>query len=98
MGTARQIGDSITQASLARDYDTLETIYGVDAVLVDPAGVEVRGSEIVEWYRGFREAFPDDFSWEPIATHETDFTAIDEGCDQLEFLNQLGLAPATSAA
>lgn len=79
MGEAREVMDRITERALARDFDALRPIYGSGAVLVDPGVGELTGEAIIDWYRIFDRAFPTDLSYEPIASHESGNTAIDEG-------------------
>lgn len=79
MGEAREVMDRITKAALAKDFDALRSIYGSEAVLVDPGEGELTGEAIVEWYRAFARTFPTDLSYEPIASYESGDAAIDEG-------------------
>ena len=78
MGTAREVADSITEAVVAGDFETLKGFYAPGAVLVDPLAGEVPGDGIVEVYRGFLEAFSE-LGYEQIGQHESGNVAIDEG-------------------
>jgi ketosteroid isomerase-like protein len=79
MGEARDIMDRLTNAVVGKDYETLSTLYAPEAVAIDPAVGEINGADdIVEYFKGFLEAFPD-LDWEPKHEHESGNTAIDEG-------------------
>jgi hypothetical protein len=80
MGQARDVLDRVT--TLAVDEHNLESAldwYANDAVIQTPDAGEVRGREgIADYWRELLDALPDSH-YEPIAKHETERTAIDEG-------------------
>ncbi|MEX2551376.1 MAG: nuclear transport factor 2 family protein [Actinomycetota bacterium] len=79
MGEAREVMDRVTKAVVGKDLETLSTLYAPQAVAVDPNVGEIQGPEnIVEYFKGFHEAFPD-LKWEPSREFESGNTAIDEG-------------------
>ncbi len=79
MGAARESIDRMTAAMVNHDVDALAAAYSEDAVAVTPDEGELKGSdEIVRYLGGLLSAFPD-FTWEPLAEHESGDTSIDEG-------------------
>ncbi len=79
MGEAREVIDRMTECVVTKDLETLATLYAADAVAVTPEQGEIKGrDQVVQYLKTFTDAFPD-FSWEPIAKHESGDTAVDEG-------------------
>jgi predicted ester cyclase len=79
MGEAREVLNRLTEAVFARDWDAVGRCYASNAVLVTPDEGEISGSEeVVQWYRGFLDAFPD-ARYESLYEHEDGNTAVDEG-------------------
>ncbi len=79
MGQARETMDRVTAAVMSGDGDALGQLYAADAVAETPdVGRIEGGGAIAEYLLSFSRAFPD-ASWEALATHECDDTAIDEG-------------------
>jgi len=71
--------DRITNAVVTGDAAALRRLYAADAVAETPDVGRIEGSEaIAEYLMSFPRAFPD-ASWEALATHECEDTAIDEG-------------------
>jgi ketosteroid isomerase-like protein len=79
MGHAREVMDRITNAVVSGDEASLRQLYAPNAVAETPdAGRVEGGAAVAEYMMGFPRAFPD-ASWEGLALHECDDTAIDEG-------------------
>ena len=79
MGEARDVMDRFTNAMMSGDFETVSTLYAREAVVIDPGAGEIKGPDnIVEFFKGFQEAFPD-LTWEPLHEHESGNVAIDEG-------------------
>ncbi len=79
MGQAREVMDRITNAVVTGDEAALRQLYAADAVAETPDVGRIEGSgAIAEYHMSLSRAFPD-ASWEALATHECDDTAIDEG-------------------
>lgn len=79
MGEARAVMDRMTEAVVAHDMERLASLYAVDAVAETPEAGEIRGrDEIVEYLKGFNDAFPDG-RYELVVAHEAGDVAIDEG-------------------
>jgi len=79
MGAARETIDRMTAAMVSHDVAALAAAYAEDAVAVTPDEGELKGrDEIVRYLSGFLSAIPD-FTWEPLAEHESGDTSIDEG-------------------
>jgi ketosteroid isomerase-like protein len=79
MGQAREVMDGITNAVVMGDEAALRQLYAADAVAETPDVGRIQGGgAIAEYLMSFPRAFPD-ASWEALATHECDDTAIDEG-------------------
>jgi ketosteroid isomerase-like protein len=79
MGKARELMDRVTEAVLAGDDDALREIYDPDVEITTPDAGRLRGVEgVVEWNRGFIDAFSErDYRSEQ--KFETDDSAIDQG-------------------
>ncbi|MCA1825212.1 MAG: nuclear transport factor 2 family protein [Frankia sp.] len=79
MGQAREVVDRMTEAMMTRDVKALEGLYAPNAVFTTPDQGEITGREaVVDYLRGFIDAFPD-LQWEELAKHESGNTTIDEG-------------------
>lgn len=79
MGAARETIDRMTAAMVNHNLAALAAAYAEDAVAVTPDEGELKGrDEIVRYLGGFLSAIPD-FTWEPLAEHESGDTSIDEG-------------------
>ena len=79
MGEAREVMDRLTDAVMGGNAEAMLEVYADDATLVTPDQGEITGADAIgEYHRQFSQAFPD-AGWEPIAKHEVDNTAIDEG-------------------
>ena len=79
MGEARKVMDRVTAAFFSKDYDAVRQLYASDAVIEAPDAGELKGSdEIIEYMRGFFEAFPD-ARLESMRSFECGDTAVDEG-------------------
>ena len=79
MGAARETIDRMTAAMVNHDVAALAAAYAEDAVAVTPDEGELKGrDQIVRYLGGFLSAIPD-FTWEPLAEHESGDTSIDEG-------------------
>jgi ketosteroid isomerase-like protein len=79
MGQAREAMDRVTRAMTSQDLEALETLYAPDAVAETPDQGTLSGRDaIVEYFAGLTTAFPD-ASYDPLHSHETADTAIDEG-------------------
>ena len=79
MGEAREVMDRLTDAVMGGNAEAMREVYADDATLVTPDQGEITGADAIgEYHRQFSQAFPD-AGWEPIAKHEVDNTAIDEG-------------------
>ncbi len=79
MGAARETVDRMTAAMVNHDVAALAAAYAEDAVAVTPDEGELKGrDEIVRYLGGLLSAIPD-FTWEPLAEHESGDTSIDEG-------------------
>jgi ketosteroid isomerase-like protein len=79
MGEARKVMDLVTDAMLAKDFDTLASLYAPDALARTPELGEIRGREqIAGYFRQYMNAFPDS-RYELVAAHEAGNVAIDEG-------------------
>ena len=77
MGQAREVMDRITNAVVTGDEAALRRLYAADAVAETPDVGRIEGSgAIAEYHLSLVRAFPD-ASWEALATHECDDTAID---------------------
>ncbi|HVE46493.1 MAG TPA: nuclear transport factor 2 family protein [Acidimicrobiales bacterium] len=75
---ARVVFDRMTEAVMGGKLEDLAGLYAADAVASTPEG-EIRGNEqIVAYLKQFVDAFPD-LHWEPLYTHESGNTAVDEG-------------------
>ena len=79
MGQPRELMNRATQAVLTGDLDALREIYAPDVVVTTPdAGVLHGIDALIEWNRGFINAFSDqDFRLERAL--ETEDCAIDQG-------------------
>lgn len=79
MGAARATIDRMTAAMVNHDVAALAATYAEDAVAVTPDEGELKGrDEIARYLGGLLSAIPD-FTWEPLAEHESGDTSIDEG-------------------
>ncbi|HEX7276755.1 MAG TPA: nuclear transport factor 2 family protein [Acidimicrobiales bacterium] len=79
MGAAREAIDRMTAAMVNHDVAALAAAYAEDAVAVTPDEGEIKGREEIVRYLGtFLTAIPD-FTWEPLAEHDSGDTSIDEG-------------------
>jgi ketosteroid isomerase-like protein len=79
MGAARQTIDRMTAAMVNHDVTALAAVYADDAVAVTPDAGELKGrDEVAGYLGGLLTAIPD-FTWEPLAEHESGDTSIDEG-------------------
>ena len=79
MGDAREVMDRITKALLGKEWETVASLYAPDAVAVDPIAGQVSGSGVVELFKEFVNAFPEDINFEPLGVYESGNVAIDEG-------------------
>ncbi len=79
MGEAREVMNGLTEAVMKGDVDTAAAMHADDAVSVTPDQGELVGrQQAIDYLMGFRDAFPD-LAWEPLQSHESGDTAIDEG-------------------
>ena len=78
-GTARDLMDRMTAATVAHDLDALQALYAPDCVIETPDAGTLHGRQgLATWMGQFLNAFPD-MSWEHAYGHETGEVAIDEG-------------------
>jgi ketosteroid isomerase-like protein len=76
---ARQVMNRVTQAVVDNDLEAAKACYAEDAVVETPDEGTLRGREAIgDWLGRFATAFPDG-TYELVAGHEADSTAIDEG-------------------
>lgn len=69
----------MTDAMFADDFDTVASLYAEEAVVETPDMGELHGRErIVEYLKGFTDAFPD-ARYELISGREAGNVAVDEG-------------------
>jgi steroid delta-isomerase-like uncharacterized protein len=79
MGEARDLMDQVTAAFFSGEGSKAAELYASDAVVVTPDAGELKGGdEVVAWMKQFLDAFPD-VRYEPLFSHESGNTAIDEG-------------------
>lgn len=79
MAAAREVMDSLTEAFFARNYDDVRRLYAADAVIEAPDAGELKGGdEVIDYMRGFFDAFPD-ARFESLRSLECGDTAVDEG-------------------
>ena len=79
MGEARQAMDAVTEAVFNKNPEAAARLYGPDAVAITPDQGELTGREqIAQYIKQLTDAFPD-ATYEPISTHESGDTAVDEG-------------------
>jgi ketosteroid isomerase-like protein len=77
-GEARRVFDRMTKAVVNHDVEALAGVYAADAIASSPDG-EIRGrDQILAYLKQFLDAFPD-LTWEPLHSHESGNTAVDEG-------------------
>jgi ketosteroid isomerase-like protein len=77
-GEARRVFDRMTEAVVNHDLEALAAVYAPDAVASSPEG-EIRGrDQIIAYLKEYLDAFPD-LTWEPLHSHESGNTAVDEG-------------------
>lgn len=75
--TPRERAETFTAAYNAGDLSTAAELYLPEVVFVGPE-VELKGREqVTEYFRAFREAFPDGYS-EVVARHDSGDSTIDE--------------------
>lgn len=79
MGQARELMDKATDAFVAKDFDTLRTLYAPDVVATTPDAGTLHGFDaLLDWNRPLAEAFPD-MQYESSVKHEAGDCAIDQG-------------------
>jgi hypothetical protein len=79
MGEARAVMDRMTEAMVGDDMEALASLYAVDALAETPELGQIKGREqIIEYLKGFSEAFSDK-RYEMVIAHEAGNVAIDEG-------------------